>query len=58
MDIQAIDISQENVQEQAAVQAQATEHDAERQQAQVADSQNAAITETDPTLGQNIDLTA
>jgi len=57
MDIQAIDISQENVQEQAAVQVQATQIDAQRQQAP-ADSQNAAITETDPTLGQNIDLTA
>ena len=57
MDIQSVEMNQEIVQEQAAVQAQATEHDAQRQQAQAGDSQNATV-ETDPTLGQNVDLTA
>ena len=54
MDIQAlsVDTSQAQVQEQAAVQVQATEHDTAKQQAQ------AEPMPVDPNLGQNVDLTA
>jgi len=60
MDIQtlSVDISQASVQEQAAVQVQAMEIDTERRQAQAVDNLNSTVPETDPNLGQNIDLTA
>jgi hypothetical protein len=50
MDIQSVDMSQANMQEQAAVQVQATE---QQQQAQAVDNTIPA----DPSLGQNVDLT-
>jgi hypothetical protein len=60
MDIQplSVDMTQANVQEQAAVQGQAIEHDTEKQQAQAVDNYTSTVPETDPNLGQKIDLTA
>jgi len=60
MDIQpiSVDMTQANAQEQAAVQVQAAEHDAQRQQAQPSDTANSTVSETDPNLGQNVDITA
>jgi len=58
MDIQplSVDMSQANVQEQAAVQVQAMEPDTAKQQAQAVDNTSTAPV-PDPNLGQNIDLT-
>jgi len=60
MDIQplSVDMSQANVQEQDAVQVQATELDTEKQHAQTSDNLTSTVPETDPNLGQKIDLTA
>jgi hypothetical protein len=59
MDIQtlSVDMSQANVQEQAAVQVQAMELDTVKQQAQAVDNLISTVP-ADPNLGQNIDLTA
>jgi len=58
MDIQpiSVDMTQANVQEQAAV--QATELDTEKQHAQASDNLTSTEPELDPNLGQKIDLTA
>jgi len=58
MDIQpiSVDMTQANVQEQAAV--QVTENDTEKQQAQASDNLTSTEPELDPNLGQKIDLTA
>ena len=58
MDIQpiSVDMTQANVQEQAAV--QITENDTEKQQAQAVDNITSTEPELDPNLGQKIDLTA
>jgi len=60
MDIQpiSVDMTQANAQEQAAVQVQAAETDASKQQAQPVANPNSTVSETDPNLGQNIDITA
>jgi len=60
MDIQAlsVEMSQANVQEQAAVQVQAMELDTAKQQAQAVDNLISTVPVSDPNLGQNIDLTA
>jgi len=58
MDIQplSVEMTQANVQEQAAV--RVTENDTEKQQAQAVDNLNSTEHELDPNLGQKIDLTA
>jgi len=59
MDIQSlsVDMSQAQVQEQAAVQVQAMELDTAKQQAQAVDNLISTVPVPDPNLGQNIDLT-
>jgi len=59
MDIQAlsVDMSQANVQEQAAVQVQSMELDTARQQADAVNDLVSTVP-ADPNLGQRIDLTA
>jgi len=60
MDIQAlsVDMSQANVQEQAAVQVQSMELDTARQQAEAVNDLISTVPVPDPNLGQRIDLTA
>jgi len=60
MDIQSLSVetSQANVQEQAAVQVQAMELDAIKQQAEALENLISTVPVPDPNLGQNIDLTA
>ncbi|WP_461247885.1 YjfB family protein [Treponema sp. R6D11] len=62
MDIESlsVDMSQANVQEQAAVKVQAMAQDAVKQQAEAVVKliSSVPVPETDPNLGQNIDLTA
>ena len=59
MDIQtlSVDMSQANVQEQAAVQVQSMELDTARQQADAVNDLVSTVP-ADPNLGQRIDLTA
>jgi len=60
MDIQSlsVDMSQAQVQEQAAVQVQSMELDTAKQQAQAVDNLLSTVPVPEPNLGQNIDLTA
>jgi len=60
MDIQtlSVDMSQAQVQEQAAVQVQSMELDTAKQQAQAVDNLISTVPVPEPNLGQNIDLTA
>jgi len=60
MDIQAlsVDMSQANVQEQAAVQVQSMELDTAKQQAEAVNDLVSTVPVPDPNLGQRIDLTA
>jgi len=60
MDIQSLSVetSQTNVQEQAAVEVQAMELDAIKQQAEALEKLITTVPVPDPNLGQNIDLTA
>jgi hypothetical protein len=59
MDIQAlsVDMSQANVQEQAAVQVQAMALDAVKQQAEAVNNLISTVP-ADPNLGQKVDVTA
>jgi hypothetical protein len=60
MDIQAlsVDMSQANVQEQAAVQVQAMALDTVQQQAEAVNDLISTVPVADPNLGQRVDLTA
>ncbi|WP_461255900.1 YjfB family protein [Treponema sp. R80B11-R83G3] len=60
MDIESlsVDMSQANIQEQAAVQVQAMELDTMKQQAEAVNNLVSTVPVPEPNLGQNIDLTA